>query len=146
MELDKEFFSQLEQALEQKQNWFNKERLPELLNHYRLFYTCVKNLNDMLTKKSLIIPDPYKLDKRISEIVVPDTSPFSEGEIPSILGSRLSEFETMLDFLCTYFRFSVENFTVDVIKKLLEMNRVFDWTNVSMNNGKANTRSLAKVF
>ena len=146
MELDKEFFSQLEQALEQKQNWFNKERLPELLNHYRLFYTCVKNLNDMLTKKSLIIPDPYKLDKRISEIVVPDTSPFSEGEIPSILGSRLSEFETMLDFLCTYFRFSVENFTVDVIKKLLEMNRVFDWTNVSMNNGKANTRSLAIVL
>lgn len=146
MELDIEFFNQLEQALELKQNWFNKERLPELLNHYRLLYTCVKNLNDLLTKKSLIVPDPYKLDRRISEIVVTETTPFSEGDIPSVLGARLTEFETMLDFVCTYFRFSVENFTVDVIKKLMEMNKVFDWTNVSMNNGKCNTRSLAIVL
>lgn len=146
MEMDKEFFDQLEQALEKKQDWFNKERLQELLEHYRLFYTCVKNLNELLTKKSLIVPDPYKLDKRISEISVPESTPFSEGDIPSVLGARLNDFETMLDFVCTYFRFTVDNFTIDKIKKLMELNKVFDWGNVSTNSAKCNTRSLSMVI
>lgn len=146
MEMDKEYIKQLEIALEKKQEWFNNERLQELLEHYRLFFTCIKNLNELLAKKSLIVPDPYKLDRRISDIIVTDTSTFLESEIPTVLGARLCEFESMLDFICIYFRFSVSSFTIDKIKKLLEMNKFIDWANISVNNTNCNTRSLAMVM
>lgn len=146
MEMDNEYLSQLDKAIALKQEWFDRERLPQLLESYRLFYSCIKNLNEMLTKKDLIVPDPYKLDRRISEIVVTPTTPFSDGEMQTVLGERISEFETMLDFICMYFRFSTENLTIDKIKKLLELNKVFDWANLSMNSAHCNTRSLATVI
>lgn len=143
MQENQNFTELLEKALTQKQEWFNLNRLPHLLDLYRLHYTCVKNLNEVLTKKSIIIADPYKLDRRISEIVVPETSSFPETEAPSILGERFSEYETMLDFICTYLRFSIENFTIQKIKLLLDLNHVFDWQNITANSTKSNTRSLA---
>lgn len=146
MEVDVNFLAQLEQALSQKQEWFNNERLQQMLEQYRLLYTCVRNLNELLTKKSLVTPDPYKLDRRISDIVVPETTPFPETDIPAVLGARFSEYETMLDFICTYFRFSVENITISKIKSLLDLNKVFDWSALSANSGKANTRALAMVL
>lgn len=146
MEVDSNFFVQLEQALSQKQDWFNSDRLQQMLEQYRLLYTCVKNINELLIKKSLVTPDPYKLDRRISDIVVPESTPFLETDIPAVLGARLSEYETMLDFICTYFRFSVENITIGKIKSLIELNKVFDWSNLSPNSGKSNTRALAMVL
>ena len=62
-------------------------------------FTCVKNLNELFVEKSLIEADPYKLDRRISDIVVPDTNIFPEPETAVVLGTRLSEYETMLDFI-----------------------------------------------
>ena len=122
MEENTAFTNQLEVALAQKQEWFNSECLPDMLNDYRLLYTCVKNINELLTKKSLIIEDPYKLEKKISEIIVPDMTSFPESEAPTILGERLSAYEIMLDYICTYFRFSVENITIASNKKLLDLN------------------------
>ena len=146
MEENTAFTNQLEVALAQKQEWFNSECLPDMLNDYRLLYTCVKNINELLTKKSLIIEDPYKLEKKISEIIVPDMTSFPESEAPTILGERLSAYEIMLDYICTYFRFSVENITIASNKKLLDLNKVFDWNNLSPNNTSSNTRSLAMAL
>ncbi len=149
MKMDKEkitnFINELEQALTLKQEWFNNEKLPEILQIYRMHYTCVKNLNEILIKKSLIEKDPYKLDKRISDIVVTETESFPETETAKVLGSRLSDYEMMLDYICTYLRFSTENLDVGKIKTLLELCKVFDWANISTNSASANTRALAKV-
>ena len=146
MEEDTNFETELQSALTAKQDWYNKTRLPELLENYRLLFSCVKKLNELFVSKSLIDADPYKFDKRISEISVPSSEPFSESEIPAVMGSRLSEYETMLDFICTYFRFSVENFTIPIIKSLMEINTVFAWNNLSASNTKANTRGLSEIL
>ena len=145
MEIE-EFSKELQQALQAKQEWFNGKILPEILNQYRLMHSCVRNLYELLTKKSLIEPDPYRLDKRISEIVVPDSSPFNETEIPTIFGERFSDYEIMLDFICTYYRFSSENMSIQNIKKLLDFNAVFNWNDLSINNAKTNTRVLATLL
>lgn len=136
------FSNQLETALMGKQVWFNSERLQQLLEQYRLLYTYVRNLNEVLIKRSLIHPDPYKLETRISDIAVIETSPFPENEDAVVLGKRFSDYEMMLDFICTYFRFSVENITMNRIKTLLDLNTVFDWANLSSNSTKSNTRAL----
>ncbi len=140
---EENFREQLQQALSQKQDWYNSECLQELLSQYRLLHTCVRNLYESFVKKSLIVPDPYRLDKKISSIVVPESSPFAESDIPNVFGERFSNYETMLDYICTYFRFTTENFTLPNIKKLLEFNKVFEWDDLSMNNVKMNTRALA---
>ncbi len=140
------FSIELQKALNAKQEWFNTEYLQEMLSQYRLLHSCVKNLNEFFIKKSLIIPDPYRLDKRISDIVVPESSPFPEADIPAVFGSRFSDYETMLDFICTYFRFSVENIDIVHIKSLLEFNKVIDWENLSLNHASANTRAFVNVI
>ena len=137
------FTSQLEVALMAKQSWFNAERLQSMLEQFRLMFSCVRNLNEVLVKRSLIQPDPYKLETRISEIASIETEPFTENEDSIVLGKRFSDYEMMLDFICNYFRFSVENITVNRIKILLDLLAAFDWENLSSNSPKSNTRALA---
>lgn len=129
-----------------KQSWFNAERLQGMLEQFRLLYTCVRNLNEVFVKRSLIQPDPYKLESRISDIATIETSAFTENEDPIVLGKRFSDYEMMLDFICTYFRFSVENIDVNRIKILLDLLNAFDWANLSSNSTKSNTRALASTI
>ena len=140
------FSNQLQLALMAKQTWFNAERLQSMLEQFRLLHTCVRNLNEVFVKRSLIQPDPYKLETRISDIGAIETSSFTENEDSIILGKRFSDYEMMLDFICTYFRFSVENITVNRIKTLMELLNAFDWANLSSNSSKSNTRALATAM
>ena len=140
------FAKELQVAVSQKQEWFNTIALAQLLEQYRLLHTCVKNLYETFVKKSLIVPDPYRLDKRISDIVLPETTPFTETEIPKVFGTRFSDYETMLDFICTYYRFSAENLPLSKVKKLMDFNSVFEWDNISTNNSRMNTRALAMTL
>ncbi|MDE6774169.1 MAG: hypothetical protein K2J14_06030, partial [Treponemataceae bacterium] len=73
-------------AVEAKAEWYDHDVLPGLLEQYRLLHTCVKNIFDFLVKKSLIVPDPYKLDKKISDIVAPENTTFSENERSTKIG------------------------------------------------------------
>jgi len=137
------FSAELQTLLNKKKDWFNTVCLQELLIQYRLLHTCVHNLFDTVTKKNIIIPDPYRLDKKISEITLPETGPFSDNEMAKVFGGRFSEYETMLDYICTYYRFTVDNLSIPTVKRLIEFNKVFEWENVSTNNTKMNTRALA---
>lgn len=137
------FITELQSALNAKMEWFNTVRLQELIVQYRLLQTCVANLFDTFSKKSIIIPDPYRLDKRISDITVPESSGFSDADMAKVFGARFSDYNTMLDYICTYFRFSVENMSIPQVKKLIDFNKFIEWDNVSSNNPKINTRSLS---
>ncbi len=138
-----DFGTQLKDAINTKSLWYDSELLPKLSEDYRLHLTALRVLIDELTKKSLITPDPYKKDKKISEVNCPDDSDFNDSERSVKLGTRISEYETTLDFICNYMKFSCENLTMDKIKKLLMFNNVFNWENLSMNSQRANSRALA---
>lgn len=146
MEENTNFAEQFEDAVTKKQKWFDAELLPATLDAYRLLYVCVKTINDNLVKKSIIIPDPYKLDKRISEVVVPESDAFSDQDIPEVIGERLSNYEVMLDFVCNYYRFNVENLPVSKIKLLLDLNKCFQWDSLNTNSSHPNTRGLATAI
>ena len=145
MEENQTFESKLQKMLIEKQQWFNSERLVDLLEEYRLLHTCVKTIYDYLIKKSLLIEDPYRMDQRISDIEVPDTTPFTESEIQTVLSERFSKYETMLDFVCTYYRFTVDGLPLHKIKKMIDLNNCFMWDELTANNPKPNTRNLAIV-
>lgn len=145
MENSGNFTETLLQAVDAKTQWYNTEELPRLLDNYRLLHTCVKNLFEFLVKKALITPDPYKLEKKISDIKAPEGTQFVENERSVIMGQRFSDYESMLDFLCNYYKFSVNNITLGNIKKLVELNASFLWSSFTLNSNKANTRVLATL-
>ncbi|MCR4579604.1 MAG: hypothetical protein K5681_04575 [Treponema sp.] len=140
---DTEFSQQLQESISRKAEWYNTEELEKLLLQYRLIHSCVRNLYDMLTKRSLIESDPYRLDKHISDISLPDTSPFNDSDIHSEIGKRFSEYETMLDYICTYVRFAVDSLPIPKVKKLLDFCKVFEWEDVVISSSNPNAHGLA---
>ena len=142
---DSSFSQAVIDAVEAKTEWYDKEELPNLLEQYRLLHTCVKNIFEFLVKKSLITPDPYKLDKKISDIKAPENSNYTENERALTIGMRFSDYESTLDFLCNYYKFSVSNLVLPNIKKLVDLNAAFVWNQFTPNSVKPNTRGLAEL-
>lgn len=142
MEDNSQFMQQLEAALNQKQEWFNSSSLPEVLNQYRVLNSSARNIFELLKKKGLLVPDPYITDSQISDVVTIESTGFTDNEIPTVLGERFSIYDSVLDYLSNYFKFTVNNLPSSKIKKLLEFNNFIDWTNVSPSNAKPNTHAL----
>lgn len=145
MENSENFTTKIIPLLDEKAKWYDTEELPRLLEGYRLLHACVKSLFDFLVKKSLITPDPYKLDKKINDIKAPDGKQFVETERSTVMGQRLSDYESMLDFLSNYYKFSTAHLSLTNIKKLNDLNNSFHWANFTINNSKTNTRVLANI-
>ena len=146
MENGNNFTETLLQALDEKAQWYDNTELPHILDNYRLLHTCVKVIFDFLVKKALITPDPYKLDKKISDIKAPDSGQFVENERSVIIGQRFSDYESTLDFLCNYYKFSVSQLSIGNIKKLIDLNNSITWNSFSANSNKINTRVLATMI
>lgn len=145
MENGNDFVQKLIAAAEEKSNWYDSVGLPEILENFRLLHTCIRNIFDFLEKKALITPDPYKLDKKISDIEVPDGGQFIESERSMIIGQRFSDYESSLDFLCNYYKFSVAHITLPNIKKLLDLTNAILWNSFTVNCNKINTRVLSEL-
>lgn len=143
---DSEFRQTLFDAYEAKLNWYNNEELKNLLEEYRTLSTVTQNLITLLVKKGQIQADPYKMDKKISDIVVPEDSQFLESERSVKLGARLSDFERTLDFICNLFQFSLNNLTLERLKKLANLNNFIDWKSVTNTASRANTRGLGECL
>lgn len=143
---DKEFSKQYIEAIDQKTIYYNSEVFPKLLEEYRLLHTCVKTLIDSLIQKSIIKPDPYKLEKKISDIELITNEQFIDSEKSLVIGTRVSDYEAMLDFISTYYKFSIDNMGFAKIKKFVEFNNTFMWGNFSTSNPSPNTRGLALLL
>ena len=144
MEQEADFNQQLFAALDERERWINSTVLPKLDENYHMHLTCITNLFQVLEKKSLIVPDPYKNDKKISSIVAPEGTDFPESDRASVLGSRLNDYEAMVDFVCTYVKFS-SDMKIDTLSKLLTLNRTILWNSFTPTCPKANTRNLAAL-
>lgn len=140
-----DFSPKLIEAVTAKAQWYDETVMPKILETYRLLHTCTKNLYDLMIKKSVIKEDPYRLDKEISGLQQINNNQFAETEKSTIIGLRLSDYETMLDWLCTYYKFSVDNFSISNIKKFIDFNNSFQWTSLSENSPQPNTRGLSSI-
>ncbi|MBQ8014435.1 MAG: hypothetical protein IJ257_08630 [Treponema sp.] len=145
MENGNNFAETLLQALDEKAQWYDTTELPRILENYRLLHTCVRIIFDFLVKKAMITPDPYKIDKKISDIKAPDSEQFVENERSVVMGMRFSDYESTLGFLCNYYKFSVAQLSLQNIKKLMDLNNSITWNSFSANSNKINTRVLATM-
>ncbi|MGI5173712.1 hypothetical protein H0R92_08940 [Treponema sp. OMZ 840] len=146
MSVSTDFENELYAAADAKTAWYDNCALPKLVDEYRNYRAVFNTVLSMLLKKGFIQPDPYKLDKKLTEITVPDESEFKDGDRAAVLGLRLSEYESSLEFLCNYFKFSVENLTMDRIKKLIQLNNYISWNSLMSTTAKQNSRVLGEIF
>lgn len=134
------------QAAEKKTQWIESKVCPKLLENYRILHSTVVNIINILTQKGLITPDPYKKEKKITSIEVPEDTDFTSGERSSVLGIRLSDYELTLDFICNYYKFSMQALSLSQIKVLVNFNNFLQWKNLSPNASQPSTRGLAEVI
>ena len=140
-----EFETALYKALDEKVSWFDMTVLPGVLESYRVLHSCVTNLASVLVKKGLIVPDPYRLDKKITDVEIPDESEYAEKDRNMVIGVRLSDYERIIDFLCNFFKFSVNSLTLERIKKLVGLNNYFQWGSLVPTNSQPNSKGLAEL-
>lgn len=143
---DIEFSKKVIAAVDERTIFFNTTVLPQILEKYRLIHTCVKNIIEILIQKSIIKPDPYKLEKKISGVEIISNEDYLDTERSLVIGTRLSDYEAILDFVCTYYKFSVENTGFNTIKKFVEFNNTFCWHSFSTASNSPNTRGFAILF
>ncbi|MCR4789663.1 MAG: hypothetical protein K5839_01135 [Treponemataceae bacterium] len=140
------FEAELSQAYNDKLSWYISNVIPEILQNYVALHSLVDNILSTLISKGVIIADPYRKDKRITSIQPIDKSQYLDSERSKQIGVRLSDYELILDYICTYFNFSVDTLTTENIKKLLDFNETFLWHNVVKTSKARNTRGLAECL
>ncbi|HPA10046.1 MAG TPA: hypothetical protein PLV73_04400 [Treponemataceae bacterium] len=146
MEQTMDFTDQLFQALTERQKLFDSYLLPKMHEDYRIAHSAVKTVKTVLVKKGFLYDDPYKYDSKTSEIQIPDTDEFGHDKKSAIVGSRLAQYEAMVDFLNNSYQFSCDFITTDRIALLVKLNQVFSWESFSPTSTNPNTRALAEVI
>ena len=140
--MENNFIKELESALIRRNEELNTSILPYAFENYGIQITFVKIVRNLLLKKRLIHNDPYKYDSKMTEIEVPDSSPFMSTEAPSILGARLAHYEMMLDFLLGYYQFNTTFITPKRMQKLFALNSTFLWSDFNAKTKSQNTSEL----
>ena len=145
MEENRDFTSALEEALAQKREELDNTILPDLKEQFRSFYSSFQSIYNVLLRKSLLKEDPYKYDKKTSEVTVPSQAPFLESERHDQVSIRLSDFDNQLDFLTSYYQFDIEYVTLKRIKTLAGLTTYIKWDQLSENSTNMMTRSVAEM-
>jgi hypothetical protein len=139
----------LSEALESRRNWLEKSVVSKLKQTLRSFQTVYTTLYSLLLKKGLIKEDPYKSEAKMGEISIPETAPFTdftEEERIRQLSIRLSNYDNQLDFLVNFYHLSVEFFTLDRLKRVLDLVKYIDWVHISSNPSSPNTEAVLDLI
>ena len=145
MESTKNFSEELEHHIAIQREEFNRHLLPQLQQNYAALGSVVKILRSNLLKKGLVYDDPYKYDSRMTEIKIPSNEAFADSERAAIVGSRLAQYQTMLDFLTNSYQFNCSFLTPQRIASMLALNKTFQWSALNENSTLANTRAIAEI-
>lgn len=140
------FQARLEAALEAKRRFLDENTLPRLKESLRVFQSLFENLYNILLRKALIQEDPYKYEQKISEIEVPPTGDILELEKGEKLSQRLSAFHVQLEFLNTYYQFSVDFIDLQRIRRIIGLVRYINWAHVSETSPDATTAVFAEAL
>lgn len=143
MEQGPDFCLQLAQTLERRKNYLEANVMPQIQEQFKLMQTSFQSIYNLLLRKSLVNEDPYKLDKKISEITIPSKDPFGESMRIEQLSLRLSDYDLQLDFINSYYDFSMSSMSMDDIKKLAELIKYFRWDQMTETSSNLMTRTLA---
>lgn len=145
MEETRDIDTHLAQAIAARRDHIDKNLMPKLKENFRLYHNSFQNIYNVLLRKGLIQEDPYKNDFKISEVTTPSNEPYLESEKTEKMSIRLSQFDSILEFLSNYYQFSADFLTLKRLKGLTSLLNYFHWTKLSVSSTSLNTRVVADI-
>ena len=136
----------LEEAISRRQEYIDKNLMPRLRENFKLYHSSFQNVCNVLLRKGMIQEDPYKNEFKISEITTPSTDPYLESEKAEKMSIRLSQFDSILEFLTNYYQFSADFLTLKRLKGITALLNYFHWNKLSVSSTSLNTRVLADLI
>ena len=146
MESTKNFSEELAHHIAIQREEFNKHLLPQLQQNYAALGSVVKIFRTNVLKKGLVYDDPYKYDSRMTEIKVPINEGFADSERGTVIGSRLAQYQTMIDFLTNSYQFNCSFLTPQRIAAMVALNKTFQWSALNENSTLPNTRAMSEIY
>jgi hypothetical protein len=100
----------------------------------------------MLLQRNCVVKDPYKEEGRIMSLGFPETGSLFEPKKREIFSMRLSKYDNLLEYVVTYYKFSMETLNPDKIKILKAIVWFLDWKNLSLTYPSSNTQTMATIM
>jgi len=139
------WLDRLQNSLSAKRESLDARDLPALKKHFSLFQSYYEGIYNILLKKSLIQEDPYKYDEKISEVTTPSEKDFLESDKQIQMNQRLASFQSNLDFLNTYYQFSVDFLDLGRIRRILSFISYINWVHLSGPDTNMVSRTLDEI-
>jgi hypothetical protein len=139
------YVTTLQQVLLERKDWLDKSELPTLKENLRVFHTSFASLYGIYLKKKLIDEDPYKQETKISELEVPDSTPFQDVKRVEQLSIRLSNYDSQLDHLVNFYQLGMDFLNLDRIKRILGLVRYIEWSGFSPDSQSIMTKAVAEI-
>ena len=132
--------------MEAKGKALEETSLPQLRERFRVFQSLFENLYNILLRKALVQEDPYKYEQKLSEILIPPKGDILDSEKVEQLSQRLSAFHAQLEYLNTYYQFSLDFITLKRIRGIIGLVQYINWANVTESCLDATTAVLAETL
>ncbi len=142
MEDNPNWVDRLQTSLFEKRESLETRDLPAMKKNFSLFQSYYEGIYNIFLKKSLVQEDPYKYDEKISEVTTPSEKDFLESAKQIQMDQRLASFHTNLDFLNTYYQFSVDFLDLGRIERILSFISYINWVHLSGPDTNIVSRTL----
>jgi len=139
------YIDTLGQSLLARKEWLEHSELVRLKENLRTFQSSFASLFNIYLKKKLIDEDPYKHEAKISELEVPDSTPFQDAKRVEQLSIRLSNYDNQLDFLVNFYQLGIDFLNLERIKRILGLIRYIDWGSFSADSQDLMTAAVADM-
>jgi len=132
----------LQKAVSARGALLEGREMPRLKQQFEIYLAAYQNIFKLFLKKGLIQEDPYGYDEKISEVTLPSSSEFQESEKQNQMSQRLSFLQTQIEFLNTYYQFSLDFLDLKRIKKMSDLIDFIYWDHLSGAGANVVSRSL----
>jgi len=140
------FQVRLETVVEAKRQFLEEKTLPQLKESFLIFQSLFENLYNILLRKALVQEDPYKYEQKISEVTIPPKGDILDSGKGEQISQRLSGFHAQLEFLNSYYQFSLDFIDLPRIRRIIGLVRYINWAHVTETSPDATTAVLAETL
>jgi hypothetical protein len=140
------FQERLASALETKRQFLEQKALPRLQESFHGFLNLYESLYGILLRKSLLQEDPYKYEQKISEVTVPAREAIQDSQKDEELSQRLSDFHRQLEFLNTYYQFTLDFLTLERLRRVIGLVQYVNWLHLVETAPDDTTATLAELI
>ncbi|MDR1231318.1 MAG: hypothetical protein LBK61_07950 [Spirochaetaceae bacterium] len=133
-------------ALDKKRMYLADIKIPELKVRFAEFRSVHSTLYAILVQSDSIAADPYKSMIGVTSLKMPENDPMPELKKREDFSMRLSKYDNLLEYIFSFYAFSVDMLKPERIRILKAVIWFVDWNNLSASSSSPNTQAMAEIM